>query len=132
MTGSSSGFDLDGLDRARTESFDDRFGDVTDSDFDIAYEAPGEGDIRHSWTDIEKAWKDLNFEPPVSVEADIESLVEDAVTIIGRTTRDRPGGTTWLTRVSLIAKRDSRRRSPPELRLRRTVVHRVELLFAAN
>ncbi|WP_207589774.1 NAD-dependent epimerase/dehydratase family protein [Halomontanus rarus] len=50
--------------------------EVTDSDSEIVYEAPREGDIRHSGANISKARDLLGFEPTVSLE---EGLREFAV-----------------------------------------------------
>ena len=50
--------------------------EVTGSDSEIVHGAPREGDIRHSRPAIEKARADLGYEPTVSLEEGLETLLE--------------------------------------------------------
>ncbi|WP_276253211.1 NAD-dependent epimerase/dehydratase family protein [Halomontanus rarus] len=48
--------------------------EVTDSNSDIVYDDPREGDIRHSGADISKARDSLGFEPTVSLEEGLRAF----------------------------------------------------------
>ncbi|WP_265112367.1 NAD-dependent epimerase/dehydratase family protein [Halosolutus halophilus] len=51
--------------------------DVTDSDSELVYDDPREGDVRHSEADITKAQTELGYEPTVMLEAGLRSLAEN-------------------------------------------------------
>ncbi|WP_339106460.1 NAD-dependent epimerase/dehydratase family protein [Haloterrigena salinisoli] len=62
--------------RTSIEELAETIRDATDSDSPIVHRDPRPGDIRHSGADISKARRTLGFEPRVTLESGIQSLVD--------------------------------------------------------
>ena len=84
--------------RTSIEELAETIRDATDSSSSIVHRDPRPGDIRHSGADITRAKRTLGFEPRVSLECGIQSLVDgtpltpvdgDTESVLGSTTSGR-------------------------------------------